>query len=570
MTLNRNGPILGPAQVPAHAGIALDFRRARPTFVRHPWLARPLLHSLLICLIFGGLSIALGADNNWDLRYYHLYAPYAYLHQRYLQDIGPAQYQGFFNPVADLLFYGLVTSPLNETPRLVAFIMGAVHGINAALVLAIARRLIAPRGDRTRIALVAMAWLVGVTGAGFISLLGASTNDLVASIPVLASLFVGLGLVEPGPQSGGERAILGRFVLAGLLAGCAFGLKFTSVIYAPGLAVVALLAGVRRRCMWGPIAFAAAAGAAVVIVAGHHMATLWHDFGNPVFPLLNQIFRSPWWEPLALQDPRFIPPDIRHLLAFPFAWAHLQSYVVSEPEFRDVRAALAYASLLTAGVVSVLQGWSGRERPSGVQPEILRAFVAFVGLSFLTWALFFGIYRYAVGLEMLTGLATVAAIMRITRVRAGRLAGAMLCVTVALTSTAYPHWGRLPFGARYIDVKVPALPANSVVLMPTRDPAAFIIPFAEPTARYLGIENNYLDLWQHNLLTAEVDRAMRTPGRDKFVLSVGPFDADRLNRVVDHYGLELSPGPCRPVETNLAGFDQAICPLRARAGDQRN
>src|SRR5215475_16118333 len=99
------------------------------------WRFRLLL--IVVCVGTGFLSVLLGPDNYWDLRYYHLYAPWAYLHGRYLYDIGPAQEQGFLNPVADLLFYGLISSPLNETPRIVAFIMGAVHGINAAIILAI-------------------------------------------------------------------------------------------------------------------------------------------------------------------------------------------------------------------------------------------------------------------------------------------------------------------------------------------------------------------------------------------------------------------------------------------------
>ena len=59
---------------------------------------------LLICSGTGLLSIVLGPDNYWDLRFYHLYAPWAYLHGRYLYDIAPAQLQGFFNPTADLFF----------------------------------------------------------------------------------------------------------------------------------------------------------------------------------------------------------------------------------------------------------------------------------------------------------------------------------------------------------------------------------------------------------------------------------------------------------------------------------
>ena len=99
---------------------------------------------MLICTGVGYLSVALGPDNNWDLRFYHLYAPWAYLHGRYLYDLGPAQYQGFFNPTADYLFYALISSRLNDHPHIVAFIMGAVHGINAILILAIALHVIRP------------------------------------------------------------------------------------------------------------------------------------------------------------------------------------------------------------------------------------------------------------------------------------------------------------------------------------------------------------------------------------------------------------------------------------------
>src|SRR5208282_5882056 len=49
---------------------------------------------VLICVGAGLLSVILGPDNYWDLRFYHLYGPWAYLHDRYLYDIGPAQEEG--------------------------------------------------------------------------------------------------------------------------------------------------------------------------------------------------------------------------------------------------------------------------------------------------------------------------------------------------------------------------------------------------------------------------------------------------------------------------------------------
>src|SRR5262249_8107742 len=45
---------------------------------------------LLICGGVGVLSVARGPVNYWDRRYYELYALWAYLHARYLYDVGPA------------------------------------------------------------------------------------------------------------------------------------------------------------------------------------------------------------------------------------------------------------------------------------------------------------------------------------------------------------------------------------------------------------------------------------------------------------------------------------------------
>jgi hypothetical protein len=540
---------------------AIDSRASQD---RHPralgalsaaWRFRLLL--ALVCVGAGLLSVMLGADNYWDLRYYHLYAPWAYLHGRYLYDIGPAQEQGFLNPTADFLLYGLVSSPLNDFPRVVAFIMGAVHGINAALLLAITCQVIRPPDAAERFTLRAAAWLMGVSGAGFVGLLGTCSNDLTTSLFVLGSL---LSLIKVGAGAPG-RASRPGFAAAGLWVGIGLGLKYTVAFVLPGLGVVAMLAALRKRTLVGLVLFGLAAAAGFVVFAGHHLLTLWNTFGNPFFPYLNHIFRSPYFEPTEIWDPRFIPDSFWKLMTFPFYWAKTNIYVVAEKTFRDWRAAIAYVAMVI-GVLALAVAWLRKDsRLHGVlaQTPGLPLVLAFVVVSYFSWALQFGYYRYAIPLEMLTGVIAVGALIWVFEGHRLRMGASVAVLALAATTTIYIDWDRRPYTDKYIDVEVPTLPPHSIVLIATWDPAAYFIPYAEPTARYLGIENNYLELNQTNKLAMEVKRLMRTPGPAKFVLSVGKFDPDKLNKLLDNFGLKLEASPCQPIRSNLEIHPLSLC-----------
>jgi 4-amino-4-deoxy-L-arabinose transferase-like glycosyltransferase len=519
------------------------------------WRFRLLL--ALVCVGAGFLSVMLGPDNYWDLRYYHLYAPWAYLHGRYLYDIGPAQEQGFLNPTADFLLYGLISSPLNDFPRVVAFIMGAVHGINAALLLAITCRVIRPPDAVERPTLRAAAWLIGVSGAGFVGLLGTSTNDLTSALFVLGSL---LSLLKVAEGAGGRATWLG-FAAAGLWAGLGLGLKYTVAFVVPGLGVVALVVALRKRTLTGLIAFGLAGVSGFLVFAGHHLLTLWNAFGNPFFPYLNQIFRSPYFEPTAIWDPRFIPDSFWKLMTFPFYWAKTNTYLVSEKTFRDWRAAIAYVAMVL-GVLALAASCLGkgrRPRELLAQTPGLPLVFTFVVVSYFSWALEFGYYRYAIPLEMLTGIVAIGALIWLFDDRRLRIGGAVAVLAIALTTTVYLDWGRRPYTDKYVEVHVPALPPRSIVLIATWDPAAYFIPYAEPSAQYLGIENNYLELSQTNKLASEVKRLMGAPGRPKFVVNVGEFDADKLNKLLSNFNLRLSASPCAPIHSNLEDQALSLC-----------
>src|SRR6201996_4670806 len=79
---------------------------------------------------FGLLAIHLGQDANWDLRNYHFYNAYAFLNDRYAQDLLPSQTPYFYNPLLDVPFFLIAT---HAPARVAGFALGFVQGLNFIL-----------------------------------------------------------------------------------------------------------------------------------------------------------------------------------------------------------------------------------------------------------------------------------------------------------------------------------------------------------------------------------------------------------------------------------------------------
>jgi hypothetical protein len=418
-----------------------------------PWHFYLLI--LLMCVGCGVLSVALGPDNYWDLRYYHLYAPWAYLHGRYQYDIGPAQEQGFLNPTADFLLYGLISSPLNDFPRVVPFIMGAVHGINAALLFAIACHVLRPLAHPS-------AWCsprlpgMGVSGAGFVSLLRTTSNDLTSSLFVLGSVLGILKVAEPKASRESEREKRPQHLARLCRIGTMGRHRNRAEIHVGRLHTrigCTRRAAVRRRTVGGLVAFGLGALLGFLAVAGHHMLALWQAFGNPTFPYLKHIFHSPYWESEAVRDARFLPQDFLHLFFYPFYWTTTDTYIVAEPAFRDWRAAIAEVAM-AAGVLALaarcVRNGCRRDGVTAQTPGLDLVFI-FVVVSYFAWVLGFAYYRYAIPLEMLTGVVTMGALIWLFDDRRLRVVTAIVLLAVASTTTFYLDWGRGRYGDRYVD-----------------------------------------------------------------------------------------------------------------------
>jgi hypothetical protein len=337
-------------------------------------------------LLCGAGSLWLGPDLNVDLQNYHFYNGYALVTGRPLGwDILPASVRTFFNPVMDAFHYwGIVHLPA----KAFGFILGALHGLNPALVYLIARRLFR---EEPWIAPAIAAGLFATLGPAAFALLGTTTGDSLATIPILVALLLAVGVSGEGDH----RA---RIVGAGVLAGLAVGLKLTMIPFAPiiGLALIVTALGLRAASA-GTALFGTGGVAGYLFTGGFRSVQLWRLFGNPIFPFANSFFKSPYF------------PIIHWPTGYPQAdtlWQHLSppldmalgntSDLQEFFSFRDAR----WLVLLAVGVVAFVR--RGTVAALRRDEKILLIFVAG---GYLAWLKLLYYYRYLVPVELLVPVA---------------------------------------------------------------------------------------------------------------------------------------------------------------------
>ena len=415
------------------------------------------LAAVIVPVLFGLLSVCLGQDDNWDLKNYHWYNPYALLNHRLQVDMAPGNWQSYFNPLIDLPYY-LLTHALPGP--VVGFVMGFVHGLNFILLLAICR-LVLPRHATHRRTCMLLA-LAGICSAGFLSELGNTMGDNLSALFVLSSLCLILRDWERLQAWSGRAAVI--LLLAGLVMGVGAGLKLTNTSYALALCI-ALLAVPGSIGLGLASAFVAGCGmvAGVALSAGPWWLRMWHSFGNPLFPQFNSIFKSPLAQQVAVIDDSHLPRSAAEALLWPFVFSR-DFTRVSELVFKQAILPVVYLLAIVFACRWLLERF-GRKAP--LSPLSARArFLLLFGLAgYLAWMKLFSIYRYLVPLELLAPLMAWVLIGRLAApARAARIGGWVLVFTT-LVVFPFGTWGHAGWAANSFSAQFPAIehPASTIV-----------------------------------------------------------------------------------------------------------
>lgn len=429
---------------------------------------------LVICLLLGALyAMHKGQDAAWDLKNYHLYNAWSFLHGRLSSDLAPAGLQGFFNPLLDVPYFWLGTGPLQHLPRLLSALQGLCYGGVVFILLRVALRLAQIRERPFGISDV-LAVGIGATGTMLASQTGSSTNEVPLALLVLLGFYVLLPFCARALPTRPMR----RVMLAGLLCGLAAGLKPTAVIFTPALALALWLAPGTGATAWRlSVVFVLAAIGAFLLAYGWWGWMLVQLTGDPVFPMFNQVFHSPWVPSSANTDRQFMPRSLAQWLLYPFFWIQKNGYQGGNT-FADARYAIAMVAVIWLAVSSR----RGRRRHAAGACAV-RFMLVFAVVSYALWLALYSILRYAIPIEALTGLIVLVALQELAtyfryRHTSSRwIVWTMAGIALVLAGcTRYPDWGHAPYASVVFDVRPPAIESGSTVVV-LGQPNAYVIPF---------------------------------------------------------------------------------------------
>jgi hypothetical protein len=498
----------------------------------------------MLCLSVGFPLLALlvlGQDHNWDLQNYHLYDPFAWLHGRLRLDIAPAQVQSWHNPLLDVPMYLMTVA---RWPGALVCIWLAVPSIVALYLLLRTYALLSIHPFH-RVRLVTLA-VFTMGGVGFFAVIGTCLNDAFVAAGILGSLYL---LLREDPAA--DRS--GIWCLAGALAGATTGLKLTAAVYCLGLAGTALALPSWRRLPHRLAALLIGGIAGFALTYGYWGTLLYHLHGNPFFPYYNQVFHSPDAPFAANTDERFHPKGLVDALLVPFRLLET-SHLYSDKNLRDPRLLLgciAYVALL----------WRARRSPNDRdtgQVARLQGLAGFFFVALLAWALQYGIYRYALPLEMLGCLGFVLLLEWLPphRLESGSLIACLLAIGTTFPAT----WGRSQFEPAFVQVRMPPLPAGSMLVLSGTSPFGYAVTALPDDVAAISIDNTLMRPDRCTSLQALAEHRIATHAGPLWLLRGSADEDENGERAARRfYGLVVA-GRCLPVATSFG--ELRLCPLR--------
>jgi len=510
--------------------------------------------------LFAVWAIVYGKEAGWDFQNYHWYDPYSLLSGRLGFDISVAHHATYYNPFLDVPLFLIGT----YFPSWVAGAwLGIEAGVGAALIGGIGYRLFQFENKKQRLSIAVLIALAALTGGGAAGEIGKTSDDIAAGLGAIAGLFVLMANFERVVRA--KSSDLLWIGLAGFLTGASPGLKLTALPYAVGWTLgMLVLPGSLWHRLVRTVAFGIGVTLGVAVFGGYWYWTMWQYAANPVFPYFNDLFKSPLVGPGSFRDETFLPKTWSARLLFPYLFSE-NSLLVAEWQFRDIHILIAYIVVPIAAVTALFKEPPGRKL---VDPLVARMVMVIAAGTYVVWIFLFGIYRYLIPLEMLSGVIIIAAVAR-WPIQAG---SRLIIMIVLLGGAQVVAWKgdepRFGWSGPYVGVNVPHIadPANTMILLTETAPMGYLIPSFPKEIPFLRIQGWMVGADDTtSKLGAEMHK--RVAEHQGPILGLyWPVEYDSTIKDYAEFGLKLDESGCKRVESNIQeplnkGQSFLLCPL---------
>ena len=431
------------------------------------------------------LSACLKYEVMWDFINYHYYNAFSFLNGRMMTDIAPAAVLTYFNPLLDVITYCLVNI-FNENVTLYYFVCGIPYGLCLYAFLSILKQFFDLSSPTGKIQ-AGTAFAIAATGYATFSQIGTMSHELTVSFFVLTAFHMIVKAVFDDETPAGKP-----FLIAGILLGAAAGLKLTAALYCVTVGMSVLCFWRRLKNPGRQVGFLIAGGlTGFLITNGFWMVLLTKWFGNPVFPLFNRVFRSPFFIDENFKDVTYLE-DRTPLQTFllPFIMiAHFKENFVAGADFSDARFAVAYV----AGFVFLFHSITAKicKKTSRMPPR--DAFlICFAAITYFLWLFGSSVIRYAVPLEMMFAVLIVKALFSLPRrsffsYALSVSATVFVCGILIASPFFTDPWGSKKGDDFLMDFEQITVPDGTLVLLYGQPMAALAVPAAKNAdVRILG------------------------------------------------------------------------------------
>ena len=436
----------------------------------------------------------LGKDVAWDTLNYHLYLGYSALNDRFGQDYFAAGSLGYLNPYAYAPFYAMIRAGL---PALViCSIFATVHSIILWLTFELGVAVCPSKDDRTRLLAGVSAVVLAFMNPILMQQIGSCFTDITTAELALAGWLLLASAVRV-PR-------ISRVLCAGLILGAASALKLSNALpAASAFAMVIMLPLNWRGKVRHGFLYGISLGVGFAAVAAPWSYRLFKVFGNPMFPMFNNIVRSPEFTTESMTNYRFVPESIADALWRPFAMIDPAPMVHEELSAPDPR----YAILVVLAVLFVARWAWGRIRhasPPRNKPQlandssrVLAALGWALCLYWIIWLRASGNSRYVLTMACVAAAVIVGMLFRLfesrPKVRNYILFVILATQAIQLYMGAEYRWNGALWGGPWFNLSVPERLKTEPNLYLTMgvESNSFVAPFLDKDSGFVNFSGGY-------------------------------------------------------------------------------